>query len=116
MSEQRVQQPMVRGVERRAPPEVRVVRRRRLPTPGAAPSRHSPARPRLHAPQPPLSAPGPGSRAAFVSFPGGRSVRRAQPERLAGVPEARGAGLLLGEGESGRRGGRTRREEELQVR
>lgn len=32
-------------------------------------------------------------------------MRRAQPERLAGVPEARGAGLLLGEGESGRRGG-----------
>ena len=32
-------------------------------------------------------------------------MRRARPERLAGVPAARGAGLLLGEGEPGERGG-----------
>lgn len=52
MSTQRpVQQPMVPALsERRAPPEVRVVRRRCLRTPEQPPPGARPARPRLHRP------------------------------------------------------------------
>lgn len=62
MSEQRpVQQPMMPAAsERRAPPEVRVVRRRRLPTPERPPPGARPPGPGSRAPRPPLSAPGAG--------------------------------------------------------
>lgn len=104
MSEQRpVQQPMVPAAsERRARREIRVLRRRCLPTPeqpppGACPARPGPSSP---APRPPPAARrsrGPGSRSAFVSFPGGqRSERRARPERLAGVPASHCAAYKMG--------------------
>lgn len=114
MSEQRpLQQPMVPAAsERRARPEIRVFRRRRLLTPEQPPTggAHRPG-PGSPAPRSPLAARrsplwGLDSRAAFVSFRGGqRSVRRAGPERLAGVPASHCEGPLLGEGKPGGRSG-----------